>query len=77
MTCAIAEETGGSILHPTKNNNVVGIAPTQELVSRDGMMGAGYNTRVGPICRTVKDAARVLDVIAGGEAGWTCRRWAG
>jgi len=65
VTCAIAEETGGSILHPTKNNSVVGIAPTQELVSRDGMMGAGYNTRVGPICRTVKDAARVLDVIAG------------
>ena len=65
VTCAIAEETGGSILHPTKNNAVVGLAPTQELVSRDGMYGAGYNTRTGPICRTVKDAARVLDVIAG------------
>jgi Asp-tRNA(Asn)/Glu-tRNA(Gln) amidotransferase A subunit family amidase len=65
VTCAIAEETGGSILHPTKNNSVVGIAPTQELVSRDGMIGAGYNTRVGPICRNVKDVARVLDVIAG------------
>jgi Asp-tRNA(Asn)/Glu-tRNA(Gln) amidotransferase A subunit family amidase len=65
VTCAIAEETGGSILHPTKNNSVVGLAPTQELVSRDGMIGAGYNTRVGPICRNVKDVARVLDVIAG------------
>ena len=65
VTCAIAEETGGSILHPTKNNAVVGLAPTQELVSRDGMYGAGYNTRTGPICRTVKDAATVLDVIAG------------
>jgi amidase len=65
VTCAIAEETGGSILHPTKNNAVVGLAPTQELVSRDGMYGAGYNTRTGPICRTVKDAAKVLDVIAG------------
>jgi amidase len=29
------------------------------------MFDAGYNTRVGPICRTVKDAAKVLDVIAG------------
>ena len=29
------------------------------------MYGAGYNTRTGPICRTVKDAAKVLDVIAG------------
>jgi len=65
VTCAIAEETGGSILHPTKNNAVVGLAPTQELVSRDGMYGAGYNTRTGPICRTVKDAAKVLDAIAG------------
>jgi Asp-tRNA(Asn)/Glu-tRNA(Gln) amidotransferase A subunit family amidase len=65
VTCAIAEETGGSILHPTKNNAVVGLAPTQELVSRDGMYGAGYNTRTGPICRTVTDAAKVLDVIAG------------
>ena len=65
VTCAIAEETGGSILHPTKNNSVVGLAPTQELVSRNGLYGAGYNTRTGPICRTVKDAARVLDVIAG------------
>src|SRR5215468_10981521 len=65
VTCAIGEETGGSIHHPAKNNALVGIAPTQELVSRDGMLGAGLNTRVGPLCRTVKDAARVLEVIAG------------
>jgi len=65
VTCAIAEETGGSILHPTKNNSVVGLAPTQELVSRNGMYDSGYNTRVGPICRTVRDTARVLDVVAG------------
>ena len=65
VTCAIAEETGGSILHPTKNADAVGLAPTQELVSRDGMFDSGYNNRVGPICRTVKDTAKVLDVIAG------------
>jgi Asp-tRNA(Asn)/Glu-tRNA(Gln) amidotransferase A subunit family amidase len=29
------------------------------------MFDSGYNNRVGPICRTVKDAAKVLDVIAG------------
>jgi amidase len=29
------------------------------------MLGAALNTRVGPLCRTVKDAARVLEVIAG------------
>src|ERR1700680_3013611 len=65
VTCSIGEETGGSVHHPAKNNSLVGLAPTQELVSRDGMLAAGLNTRVGPLCRTVKDAARVLDVIAG------------
>jgi Asp-tRNA(Asn)/Glu-tRNA(Gln) amidotransferase A subunit family amidase len=65
VTCSIGEETGGSIHHPAKNNSLVGLAPTQELVSRDGMIGAALNTRVGPLCRTVQDAARLLDVIAG------------
>jgi amidase len=65
VTCSIGEETGGSIHHPARNNSLVGLAPTQELVSRVGMIGAALNTRVGPLCRTVKDAARVLEVIAG------------
>jgi amidase len=65
VTCAIAEETVVSIRWPAAVNNIVGLAPTQELVSRDGMMGAGLNTRTGPVCRTVQDAAKVLDVIAG------------
>jgi Asp-tRNA(Asn)/Glu-tRNA(Gln) amidotransferase A subunit family amidase len=65
VTCSIGEETGGSIHHPAKNNSLVGLAPTQELVSRDGMIGAALNTRVGPLCRTVEDTARVLEVIAG------------
>jgi amidase len=68
VTCAIAEETVVSIRWPAALNSLVGIAPTQELVSRDGMMGAGLNTRTGPICRTVQDAAKVLDVIAGYDA---------
>jgi Asp-tRNA(Asn)/Glu-tRNA(Gln) amidotransferase A subunit family amidase len=65
VTCAIAEETGSSIRGPASAASSVGISPTQELVSRDGMVQQGINTRVGPICRTVEDAARVLDVIAG------------
>ena len=58
VTCAIGEETVVSIRWPASVNNIVGLAPTQELVSRDGMMGAGLNTRTGPICRTVQDAAK-------------------
>lgn len=65
VTCAIGEETGTSIRGPAAYNNLVGIAGTQELVSRDGMIGAGMSTRCGPICRTVEDAARILTVIAG------------
>ncbi|WP_414664165.1 amidase [Horticoccus sp. 23ND18S-11] len=65
VTCAIGEETGTSIRGPASYNNLVGIAGTQELVSRHGMIGAGTNTRTGPICRTVEDAARILTVIAG------------
>jgi amidase len=65
VTCAIAEETVVSIRWPAAVNSIVGLAPTQELVSRDGMMGAGLNTRVGPVCRTVQDTAKVLDAIAG------------
>ena len=68
VTCAIGEETVVSIRWPASVNSLVGIAPTQELVSRDGMIGAGLSMRTGPICRTVEDAARVLDVIAGYDA---------
>ena len=65
VTCAIGEETVVSIRWPAAVNSLVGLAPTQELVSRDGMMGAGLNMRTGPICRNVADAAKILDVIAG------------
>ncbi|MEO6569845.1 MAG: amidase [Opitutaceae bacterium] len=65
VTCSIAEETGPSVRAPARMNSVVGIAGTQELVSRDGMVNLGINTRVGPIARTVEDAARILTVIAG------------
>ena len=66
VTCAISEEGGPSIRMPSRLNNGVGLSPSQGLVSRDGMIGGGgLNDRVGPACRTVEDAARVLDVIAG------------
>jgi Asp-tRNA(Asn)/Glu-tRNA(Gln) amidotransferase A subunit family amidase len=65
VTCAIAEESGSSIRGPASAANSVGIAATEELVSRKGMVQIGINTRVGPICRNVADAARVLGVIAG------------
>jgi len=65
VTCAIGEETVVSIRWPASVNSLVGMAPTEELVSRKGMIGAGLSMRTGPICRNVQDAAKVLDVIAG------------
>jgi Asp-tRNA(Asn)/Glu-tRNA(Gln) amidotransferase A subunit family amidase len=65
VTCAIGEETGTSVREPAKNGSAVGLAPTRELVSADGMIQRGITTRVGPICRTVEDVARILDAYAG------------
>ncbi|MDA0167231.1 amidase [Solirubrobacter ginsenosidimutans] len=65
VTCAIGEETGGSIVKPSSFNDVVGVVPTRELVSAAGMIQRGLNTRVGPICRTVADAARILQAYKG------------
>src|SRR5262245_24152983 len=63
---AIGEDTGGSIRGPASVNNLVGLRPTLPLVSRFGMMPARPTTdTLGPIARSVKDAAMVLDVIAG------------
>src|SRR5215475_553757 len=65
VTSAIGEETVVSVRWPSAVNSLVGLAPTQELVSRDGMIGAGLNMRVGPMCRTVQDAAKIFDAYAG------------
>jgi Asp-tRNA(Asn)/Glu-tRNA(Gln) amidotransferase A subunit family amidase len=65
VTCAIGEETVVSVRWPAAVNSIVGLAPTKELVSTAGMIGAGVNMRVGPMCRTVADTAKILDVIAG------------
>jgi len=65
VTCSFAEETGSSIRGPAKAASSVGLSPTRELVSADGMIQQGWNTRVGPICRTVEDVAKVFDVYAG------------
>jgi Asp-tRNA(Asn)/Glu-tRNA(Gln) amidotransferase A subunit family amidase len=65
-TIGIAEDTGGSTRGPAAVNNLVGLRPTVPLVSRHGMMPATpTRDTLGPITRSVRDAALVLDVIAG------------
>jgi Asp-tRNA(Asn)/Glu-tRNA(Gln) amidotransferase A subunit family amidase len=67
VTCAVGEESGGSTVNPARHNNIVGLPATVELVSRHGMYAAqqDINDRIGPLCRTVEDVARLLTVIAG------------
>ena len=68
-TVGIGEDTGGSVRGPAAVNNLVGLRPTLPLVSRFGMMPARPTTdTLGPIARSVKDAAIVMDVIAGYDA---------
>ena len=65
-TVGIGEDTGGSVRGPAALNSLVGLRPTLPLVSRFGMMPATPSQdTLGPIARTVKDAALLLDVIAG------------
>ena len=62
----IGEDTGGSIRGPAAVHNLVGLRPTLQLVSRHGMMPANpTQDTMGPITRTVTDAAILLDVIVG------------
>ncbi|EUC56850.1 glutamyl-tRNA amidotransferase subunit A [Rhizoctonia solani AG-3 Rhs1AP] len=59
-------ETDGSIICPAGFNNVVGIKPTVGLTSRTGVVPvSAQQDTVGPIARSVADAAAILTVIAG------------
>lgn len=66
---ALGTDTGGSIRQPASFCGVVGYKPTYGLVSRSGVVAMGSSLDViGPITRTVENAALVLDVIAGKDA---------
>lgn len=63
---SVGTETSGSILNPSNLSSTVGIKPTVGLVSRSGVLPLSPSQdTVGPIARTVTDAALVLSAIAG------------
>ncbi len=63
---AIGSDTGGSIRIPAALCGVVGLKPTFGRVGRTGLMYLSFTRDViGPITRTVKDSAMILEVIAG------------
>ncbi|MEU9797160.1 amidase [Streptomyces sparsogenes] len=64
-TFALGTDTGGSIRVPSALNGVVGLKPTYGLVPRHGVTSLSWSLdHVGPITRTVEDAALVLAVLA-------------
>ena len=62
----LGTDTGNSIRGPSSHNALVGIRPTLGLTSRDGIIPLYIGNDVGgPMARTVEDAVRVLEVVAG------------
>ena len=62
----IGSDTCSSVRSPPAFNDLVGVRPTRGLVSRSGVVPlCSTQDTVGPITRTVADAARMLEVLAG------------
>jgi aspartyl-tRNA(Asn)/glutamyl-tRNA(Gln) amidotransferase subunit A len=66
VLASIGTDTGGSIRMPAAVAGCVGLKPTYSRVSRFGVIPLAFSVdHVGPITRTVRDAALMLNVIAG------------
>jgi len=65
---AIGTETSGSLLSPATQNGVVTVKPTVGLISRAGIIPIAHSQdTAGPLTRTVRDAAILLDVLAAAD----------
>ena len=63
---SIGTDTGGSIRFPSASNGIVGLKPTWSRVSRAGVLPLAYTLdHIGPMTRSVRDAAAMLQIIAG------------
>jgi aspartyl-tRNA(Asn)/glutamyl-tRNA(Gln) amidotransferase subunit A len=63
---AIGSDTGGSIRIPASHCGIVGVKPTYDLVSRAGALALSWSLdHVGPLARSVDDAALLLSALAG------------
>jgi len=63
---ALGTDTAGSVRMPASHCGIVGLKPTYGLVSTRGVLTLSWTLdHVGPMCKTVEDAALMMNVIAG------------
>ncbi len=72
-SASIGTDTGGSVRIPAAFCGVVGLRPTTGRVGRSGVVPLSFTRdTVGPITRTVRDSAMLLEAIAGKDPGDPC-----
>jgi len=70
VPCAVGSDTGGSVRTPSAWNGTVGLKTTEGILPTDGLIPCSVSIdTVGPMTRSVGDAAFMYDVMAGQEAG--------
>jgi amidase len=69
VACSICEQTSASCKGPASRNNVVNLLTTKGITQDGGLGYSAIGDRAGIHCRTVGDAARVLDSIKGFDSG--------